>query len=699
MKKVLGIFKWAVVFFTFSSHLYAYEIKNLDKPHIPNQVIIKFKVNATHKVGALAVEKISALSRLGGKVEHQFKSSDSYLISFDKQVDAKTLKNNVDALASEFEIEYAEANTVLTMDVIPNDPRFKESYGLYNDGSKVGNIQAIDAWEQTKGSSSVLVAVIDTGIDYNHEDLKDNLWTNPGESGDDAEGKPKFSNGIDDDNNGYIDDYRGWNFVNNTNNPWDDAGHGTHCAGVIGAKGNNALGTSGVNWNVSLMGLKFLNGQGSGSLADAVKALEYATMMKVFLTSNSWGGGGYSDTMMLALKNAESHGMLFIAAAGNNHSDNDASPHYPSSYEVSNVIAVAASDQNDALASFSNYGKKSVHVAAPGVGILSSYPPNTYKLLSGTSMATPFVAGLAALVKSLYPELTGAEIKKRILSSSDAVNGMKTRLITGARINATSALANDHTPPSSVKNISIISSEINSLTMTWSPSGDDEDQGQAAHYDVKIALTPINNESDWQGATDVEYAPLEAANTYKILELPIASSGYIAVRAVDKAGNISALSPSLAFATSPMKVLSVKNASSIIGIKKDKPWGVETLRNKKFFSDSPGALYGESKNVSLSITDYSISQQNILLSFDSIYDLEDGYDFVYVEISMDKGKKWSVLTTLTGQSPELKNTLIDLKSYMTKSTNKFYLRFRLVSDYSVQKDGIKIESVKILGAS
>jgi len=209
-----------------------------------------------------------------------------------------------------------------------NDPRLLELWGLHNTGQTGGStdkdIDAKEAWDLQTGSKNVLVGVIDTGIDRNHEDLRENMWVNPNEIA---------GNGVDDDQNGYVDDLHGWDFYNNDNNPDDDNAHGTHCAGTIGAVGNNGKGVVGVNWNVSMVGLKFLGGSGGGYLSDAVKAISYATKIGVDLTSNSWGGGGFSSSMKNAIDEAANAGIGFVAAAGNHAGDNDAYPSYPASYE------------------------------------------------------------------------------------------------------------------------------------------------------------------------------------------------------------------------------------------------------------------------------------------------------------------------------------------------------------------------------
>ena len=332
-------------------------------------------------------------------------------------------------------VEIVEPDYFVTIVKMPNDSYRNKLWGMHNTGQTGGtndkDIDGPEAWDKTTGSKNVLGAVIDTGIDRNHEDLKANMWTNPGEIA---------GNGKDDDGNGFIDDVHGWDFVNNDNNPHDDHSHGTHCAGSIGGVGNNGKGVVGVAWNVSMVGIKFLSRSGSGSTSDAIKSVAYATKIGVDFTSNSWGGGGSSSSLKRAIEEAGKKGIGFIAAAGNHNGNNDSRPSYPASYDLDNVIAVGSHDHRGNRASSSCYGKKSVDLFAPGVSIYSTVPGNRYATYSGTSMATPHVAGAYALVQSLNPDWTCKQIKATLMNSTDAEAGLKERCVTGGRLNAFKAL-------------------------------------------------------------------------------------------------------------------------------------------------------------------------------------------------------------------------------------------------------------------
>lgn len=314
----------------------------------------------------------------------------------------------------------------------PNDPAFPVLWGMHDWGDF--DIDAPEAWRTCNGEvgAGVIVAVIDTGIDYNHEDLRGQMWVNPNEIPD---------NGIDDDGNGYIDDIHGADFANDDGDPWDDGMHGTHCSGTIAGIGNNGIGVTGVAWRgVRLMALKFLSSDGSGRTSDAAKAIDYAIAEGARIASNSWGGGGSNPILRMAIERAAAAGVLFVAAAGNSGTDNDVEPHFPSNYEVDNIISVASTTVEGDLSSFSCYGASTVDVAAPGSYIFSTVPNSQYKTLSGTSMATPHVSGLAALIWMYRPKLSMQQVKEIIMDSVQLLPSLEGQVLSKGLINAHNAL-------------------------------------------------------------------------------------------------------------------------------------------------------------------------------------------------------------------------------------------------------------------
>ena len=334
-------------------------------------------------------------------------------------------------------VEYAEPDYYrYAKTTLPNDSRFSDLWGLHNTGQNNGtvdaDIDAPEAWDLTTGNPDVVVAVIDSGVDYNHEDLRANMWRNPGEI---------LGNGIDDDGNGYVDDYHGINAIANNGDPMDDDRHGTHASGSIAAVGNNGIGVTGVCWNCKIMALRFLSKDGSGTISDEIECIQYAVNQGVKIVSGSFGEYSFSQSEKAAIDAARNSGVLFMFAVGNDGENNDIKPHYPSSNNSENIIAVGISDRFDRLVSWSDYGLTTVDVAAPGDNILSTVLNNEYQRESGSSMATPHVAGLAALLKSYNPSLNWLDIKNLILNNGDKIPSAEGKIVTGSRINAFKALS------------------------------------------------------------------------------------------------------------------------------------------------------------------------------------------------------------------------------------------------------------------
>ncbi|MDZ4662361.1 MAG: S8 family peptidase [Pseudomonadota bacterium] len=337
-------------------------------------------------------------------------------------------------------VENAEPNFIFRAELQPNDTHYLNQWGLKNtgqadsDGTKGEadiDTNVEKAWDTTTGSPSIVVAVIDTGVEYKYKDLAPNAWINEREYRGEAD--------VDDDRNGFVDDIYGYDFVNEDGEPLDDHGHGSHCAGTIGARGNDGHGMAGINWQVKIMPVKFLSKDGSGTLAGALEAIKYAVDNGAKVLSNSWGGGEKSQALEDVIKYSHEKGVLFVASAGNDGEDSDRYPHYPSGYQVPNVISVAALNNKGQVPEWSNFGKETVHLAAPGENILS-IANGGYQSWSGTSMAAPFVSGVAALSLSMNPNMTGMQIKEKILSSVKKIDAIKNKVITGGIVDAFGAL-------------------------------------------------------------------------------------------------------------------------------------------------------------------------------------------------------------------------------------------------------------------
>ncbi|MBL4765846.1 MAG: S8 family serine peptidase [Colwellia sp.] len=379
---------------------------------------------------------------------------------------------------------YAEPDYIVHASVMPDDSSFSELWGLNNTGQTGGvddaDIDAPEAWDISTGSHDVIVGIIDTGVDYTHPDLMANIWTNPAEIAGD---------GIDNDNNGFIDDIHGINAITGAGDPMDDEGHGTHVSGTIGATGNNGLGVVGVNHNVSIIGCKFLDSSGSGSLSDALTCMNYFVGLKnngvnIRVTNNSWGGGDFSRAFSDAITSSEEADILFVAAAGNDAYDNDAQNSYPSNYPHDSVLAVASTTHTDSMSYFSQWGLTTVDLGAPGSDILSTIPGGGYASFSGTSMATPHVTGAAALTWSVNPELSAIEMKELLMSSGDDNAALAGKTASGKRLNVKNALDSaDPTP---------------GFTLKATPSSSTIEAGETATYSFDVGSV-----ADWTGEVNL----------------------------------------------------------------------------------------------------------------------------------------------------------------------------------------------------
>jgi subtilisin family serine protease len=410
---------------------------------VPGELVVTFTEDAKE------VHEDRAIARTGGEVEQELESSDGVVLSVDPDRTDQVIRR----LDRERFVDYVEPNFVVRAARLPNDHSFGEQWGLRNVGHFGGkpsaDVGATSAWDVTIGGAPP-VAVVDTGVSFKHPDLGPNAWANPVDP----------HNGSDDDGDGFKDDVNGADFLNTDSTPDDDGGHGTHVAGIIGAQGNNAIGITGLNWESQIMGLKFLNGDGEGNTADAANAIDYAVDHGARVINASWGGPAFSQALYSAVRRANEHGVLFVAAAGNDGVNADSSPDYPAAFDLPNVISVAATDRADRLVDFSNYGAKSVDLAAPGDDIYSTVPnvsdPSGYAAFSGTSMAAPFVSGAAALYLSKFPQATVDQVRAALLNTVDRFPALSGKTVTGGRLNVANALGaaapatgpqKDTTPP------------------------------------------------------------------------------------------------------------------------------------------------------------------------------------------------------------------------------------------------------------
>jgi len=500
---VLLVAASAIIFFSPTSRArtsQALEIsanKQRRPEYVPGQALIRYRTDAAAKAAERSAKALKVEGRDVPVGIERFEGSDlvpGLRIAHVAQADTLSA---IAALNEQSDVMYAEPNYIMHADLTPNDPSFGSLYGL----TKIG---APTAWDTTTGSSNIVVGMIDEGLDINHPDLQVNVWTNPA---------PGSIPGI-------TGDLHGYDFVNNSGTiPAGD--HATHTSGTVGAVGNNSIGVVGVNWTTRLMSLRFL-GAGGGSDADAVRAYSYAKQMRdlwvssggaqganVRVLNNSYGGGGFSQASLDAIRALNNSGILFVASEGNdNGDDTDINPHYPSGYDSPNVISVSATDSNDLLAGFSNFGAQTATVGAPGVGILSTIatatnPGNPYATFSGTSMASPHVAGAGALILAQNPNLTVQQLRALLIFNGDPLSSLNGKTLTGRRVNVNNSLqalaANDVTPPGTVTGFNITSQTGRTVNLGWTASGDDGAAGTASLYQLSFidsntgASVPLRN--------------------------------------------------------------------------------------------------------------------------------------------------------------------------------------------------------------
>ncbi|HEX6790377.1 MAG TPA: S8 family serine peptidase, partial [Candidatus Krumholzibacteria bacterium] len=498
---------------------------------VPGELIVKLSPSAS------TTDALALRASLGATVTRRYNSIDAELW----HISGIGVEDAVKRFQGDRRVVYVEPNFIVRAHaLIPNDTRFSDLWGMNNTGQQGGtpdaDIDAPEAWSVSTGGP-ILVGVIDTGVDMNHPDLIGHIYSNPGEIA---------GNGVDDDHNGFIDDVHGWDFANGDNNPTDDNGHGTHVSGTIGATGNNATGVAGVCWSATIVPLKFLDASGFGSTDAAIQAVQYATLMGVRLTNNSWGGAPYSAALRDAIQEAADHGILFVASSGNDGMNSDVFPTYPAGYNVDNIIAVGSTDRHDLLSSFSNFGVTSVDLCAPGSEILSTLPGNQYAVASGTSMAAPHVSGALALVWSVAPGLTRATMKEALLASVDPVPSLAGVVATGGRLNVHAFIASlDAVAPGAVADLAAGEPGSTTVPLAWSATGDDSVTGTASQYDLRFSTSPIDS-SNFAGATPAAGAPAPKAagqpESFEVSGLAYNTTYYFALVVVDDRGNRSPLS-------------------------------------------------------------------------------------------------------------------------------------------------------------
>lgn len=655
--------------------------QKLEHPHRPDQLLVKLRPG----------RELDLAAEYSAEVLERFDLEDAQVVLLDLGQGAD-LAHTMERMVLDSRIEYAEPNHLYALDDVAPDDLDPGLWGLHNTGQDGGtpgaDISAPEAWATTTGTPrwGPLIAVIDTGADWRHPDLAANIWTNPNER----------ANGEDDDGNGVIDDLRGYNALSNDGFAQDGHGHGTHVSGTIAAEGNNGQGVVGVNWRAEVMPVKIFSDGGRTDAASILRGVLYANTMGARITSNSWGGGAANQALKDAFGFSKA---LHVAAAGNDGIDTDARPHYPSSYDLPNMVAVAATDRNDNLARFSNYGAQSVDLAAPGVDILSTLPGGNYGSYSGTSMATPHVSGAAALIVSAFPEIDNQELKTRLTWSTDPLPNLAGKVQSAGRLNVARALEVDEEAPAAAHDLVADMAVTGMASVRWTSTGDDGAEGDPSAYDLRISNRPITEQAfadlpaagfgraKGRGAAEnklVEIAPSGRERTY-----------HLGLRLMDNVGNLSPVS------TATLTVPAVPVAFEDDMEAQETAWEatgdwarVEVPGHGMVWTEAPGGDYGDGNRGSLTSPEISLEGfSRSVLHLDVRHDLEKYRDNVFLEVSSD-GESWRRLERFTGES-DWSHQTYDLSAYDGAGVQ---LRLRTwTNDGSAKTDGLYLDNVVITG--
>lgn len=638
--------------------------------HVPHELLIRLASGASLEGDVVTDLEADVLDRFELKGGASFDAGDSLLHL--RLPESTSTEDALEKLADDPRIRYAVPNHIFELDAVPSrqpDDLDPQLWGMKS-------IHAPEAWAVSTGSSTgPIIAVLDTGVDLEHPDLKANLWTNPREIP---------GNGIDDDGNGAVDDVHGYNPHDNSGNIQDGHRHGTHTAGTIGAVGDNGRGVVGVNWQAQIMPIKIFDDEGRTSASAIIKGLEYANKMGARITSNSWGGSQFNPAIRDAFASSSA---LHIAAAGNRRQNTDVSGHYPSAYDIPNMISVAATAPDDSRASFSNYGPLTVDLAAPGKDILSTVPGGGTEVLSGTSMACPHVAGVAALIATVYPSASNDDIKNRLLTGTDKVEALRGVVSTGGRLNAANSLESDPIAPSAPDRFTAQSGDARSLTLTWEAPGDDGNKGTAAFYDLRVSEKPITDDESFELARRVPVAGPRPAGSRETAVVPVRPSGqekqlYLALRAADNVGNVSGMvttrgtvrASRTAFQDTGASGWSVKGDWARDG---EGVWASQAvLGSTTMLASPPISLKG---------------MKNATLVFDSRLGLSQE-DVLWIQVSRDGGDTWKPVGHLEGKS-DWQPQAFDLSAYDGKQVQ---FQFNLVTRLSGEREGVSLKAIGVL---
>ncbi len=665
--------------------------------YVPGELLVK--LNAGSEPGLMG----DFASEYGAQVVERFDIPKNIFKSFDGELLRLKLPQGIEvaeavaAMQKDDRVVYAEGNEVIRLpETIDGeqtqapDDLSEKLWGLNNTGQNGGtagaDISALEAWEVTTGDGSdngPLIAVIDTGIDYNHPDLKANLWTNPGEIP---------GNGVDDDGNGVIDDVHGYNAFADSGDPLDGHSHGTHCAGTIGAVGNNGEGVTGVMQNANLMAVKIFSDSGRTSADAIVRGILYSAKMGADITSNSWGGGGRSQAIYDAFA---SNPALHVIAAGNSNYDNDKRDNFPSNYDLDNIVAVAATNRHDNRASFSQWGAKNVDVAAPGRDIWSTVPGG-YGNKSGTSMATPHVSGVAGLIASAFPDASPLEIKDRLIYGSDRVDSLTDISVSDGRVNAAASLEDDSVAPGTPSRFSLSGLSTRGIDVSWNIPGDDGDQGNAASMvELRVDSKAINDDNYSEAPV---YATAGGGNVgdtasvnYSVVPSEVDRPVFFAAQAVDNVGNRSELARGITvIPAADLELAEDFDGQQPVFTASGNFRQVEAEGRGKVFVSTPTEGDAEPTSALTSPALNLEGKKNAYLKFEAKTNLYWGNN-ASVEVSED-GENWTSVSRLDRRGDWAEHG-VDLSAFDGKSIQ---VRFKVDTRNGKTREGLSLDNVKVL---
>ena len=669
---------------------------------VPGEVILRLKDSANSLSGDVLSDYGSDIVErfeMGRPSLHSGAPTDIVRVKLPEGVDVSSALTR---MGKDERIEFAEPNYLYQLpevaagekQALPDDLSSK-LWGLHNEGQTGGrpgaDINAPEAWQITQGDRSAqgpLIAVIDTGIDYSHPDLAANMWTNPGEIPGD---------GIDNDGNGVVDDVHGYNAFDQTGDPMDGHSHGTHCAGTIGAVGNNG-GIVGVSPQAKMMAVKIFSDKGESTSASILRGIQYANKMGADITSNSWGGGPYSEAVKEAFSSSEA---LHVVAAGNDKVDNDTIDYYPANYDVDNMIVVAATDHRDERAAFSQWGATKVDVAAPGKDIWSTVPNGKYASYSGTSMATPHVSGVAALVASQYPDASAQEIKDRIIYGSDKVHDLTDISVSDGRVNAAASLENDTTAPGTPNQVRVEGVNFRGASLSWLTPADDGDSGEpVSTVEIRMSDKPITEENYRQAKPFLSGSdrPLQERQGYSIQETPSLEERkvFFSVQAVDNVGNRSPLVTTDEVTLPKAELLfeeGFDGRRSAFEVEGDFRSFKDPIKGQVFTSAPTRGSRAQSTSTLTSPRISLSKHDNPFLQFEMSADLAIA-NTAELEVTTD-GRRWEQLQRIEN-SDGWKTHGLDLSSYEGKTVQ---LRFTVNSRIGRAKNGISLSNLQVFGQS